>query len=93
MIVYHLVSITVAYIIDMLIGDPPKHPSPNGGAELITLLAQMLSVKKVAIVQPTFSEYEKACRANKCEIHYHQLVEPNFEFNPVDLRKSLKIIN
>jgi adenosylcobinamide-phosphate synthase len=28
MIVYHLVSITVAYIIDMLIGDPPHWPHP-----------------------------------------------------------------
>ncbi len=61
----------------------------NGGAELITLLARMLSGKKVVIVEPTFSEYEKACRANKCEIHYHQLVEPNFELNLVDLRTSL----
>lgn len=62
----------------------------NGGAELITLLARMLSGKKVVIVEPTFSEYEKACRANKCEIVYHQLIEPNFELNPDDLRRSLK---
>src|SRR4051794_39891210 len=28
MIVYHLVAITIAYIIDMLIGDPPNWPHP-----------------------------------------------------------------
>ncbi|CAH2712962.1 Cobalamin biosynthesis protein CobD [Neobacillus rhizosphaerae] len=28
MIVYHLISITFAYIIDLLIGDPPKWPHP-----------------------------------------------------------------
>ncbi|MEH7376138.1 threonine-phosphate decarboxylase CobD [Neobacillus drentensis] len=61
----------------------------NGGAELITLLARMLAGKKVLIVEPTFSEYEQACRANKCEIVYHQLVEPNFELNPVDFHSSL----
>jgi threonine-phosphate decarboxylase len=61
----------------------------NGGSELITLVAQMLSGKKVVLVEPTFSEYEKACRAHKCEILYHQLVEPNFELNPTHLRSSL----
>ncbi|MEY2194568.1 threonine-phosphate decarboxylase CobD [Neobacillus sp. BF23-41] len=61
----------------------------NGGAELITLLARMLAGKKVLIVEPTFSEYEQACRANKCEIVHHQLVEPNFELNPVDFHSSL----
>lgn len=61
----------------------------NGGAELITLLARMLSGKKVVIVEPTFSEYEQACRANNCEIVYHQLREPDFELNPDDLLLSL----
>ena len=28
MIVYHLISITVAYIIDLIIGDPPDWPHP-----------------------------------------------------------------
>jgi threonine-phosphate decarboxylase len=61
----------------------------NGGAELITLITRMLAGKKVLIVQPTFSEYEKACRANKCEILYHQLEEPCFELNPADLALNL----
>jgi threonine-phosphate decarboxylase len=61
----------------------------NGGAELITLLARMLTGKKVVIVEPAFSEYETACRANKCEIVCHQLVEPDFELTPADLRPCL----
>jgi threonine-phosphate decarboxylase len=61
----------------------------NGGAELITLVARFLTGKKVLVIEPTFSEYEKACRANQCEIHYHQLKEPNFELNIDELRLSL----
>lgn len=61
----------------------------NGGAELITLAARMLSGKKVVVVQPTFSEYEKTCRANKCEILNHQLHEPDFELNSADLQSCL----
>jgi threonine-phosphate decarboxylase len=61
----------------------------NGGAELITLVARLLSGKKVVVVEPSFSEYEKACRANNCEIQYHQLVEPNFELSIDELLPSL----
>jgi threonine-phosphate decarboxylase len=61
----------------------------NGGAELITLVARFLSGKKVVVVEPSFSEYEKACRANNCEIKYHQLVEPNFELSIDELLPSL----
>ena len=48
----------------------------NGGSELITLIARMLAGKKVLVLQPTFSEYEKACRANHCEVLSYQLEEP-----------------
>lgn len=61
----------------------------NGGAELITLVARFLSGKKVLIVEPSFSEYEKACHANYCDIHYHQLIDPNFELNIDDIRPIL----
>jgi len=61
----------------------------NGGAELITLVARMLAGKKVLLLQPTFSEYEKACRANKCEVQYHQLREPHFELKLDELRAKL----
>lgn len=43
----------------------------NGGAELITLIGRMLSRKNVLIIEPAFSEYEKACRSNDCQIFYH----------------------
>ncbi|MGM9943790.1 MAG: aminotransferase class I/II-fold pyridoxal phosphate-dependent enzyme, partial [Lysinibacillus sp.] len=36
----------------------------NGGAEAIHLSAAWLRGKKVAIFQPSFSEYEQACQAN-----------------------------
>lgn len=56
----------------------------NGGAELIYLIARMLSGKSVLIMQPAFSEYEKACLANKCQVAYHQLKEADFGLN-IDL--------
>lgn len=61
----------------------------NGGAELIALTARMFSGKKVVIIEPTFSEYEKNCRVNKCDIVYHQLKGPSFELNPADIQDSL----
>lgn len=45
----------------------------NGGSELISLLGRMFAGKKVLIIQPTFSEYEKACQINGCEVVYHSL--------------------
>jgi threonine-phosphate decarboxylase len=65
----------------------------NGGAELITIVARYLTGKKVLVVEPTFSEYEKACRANHCEIHYHQLKEPNFALSIDELRLSLHSVD
>jgi len=62
----------------------------NGGAELITLVARMLKGKKVLIVQPSFSEYENACRANGCDILYYSLREPRYELNLDELRLKLR---
>jgi threonine-phosphate decarboxylase len=62
----------------------------NGGAELITLLARMLEGQKVLLIEPAFSEYEQACRANGCEILYHQLEAPRFELNLDQLRPKLQ---
>ncbi|MEA1854994.1 threonine-phosphate decarboxylase CobD [Cytobacillus sp. FSL W7-1323] len=42
----------------------------NGGAEIISMIGQLFARKRVMIVQPAFSEYETACRANVCEIDY-----------------------
>lgn len=61
----------------------------NGGAELIALVARMLTGKKIVVVQPSFSEYEKTCQANNCEVVYHQLEEPAFELRIEDLIPKL----
>ena len=45
----------------------------NGGAEMISLLGRELAGKRVLIVEPAFSEYEKACRVNNCQIEYFGL--------------------
>lgn len=61
----------------------------NGGAELITLVARFLSGKKVIVAEPSFSEYEKACRANDCEIQYHPVMGPYFELSIDELLPRL----
>ncbi|WP_394236627.1 threonine-phosphate decarboxylase CobD [Niallia oryzisoli] len=45
----------------------------NGGAEIISLLGRLIAEKKVLIVEPAFSEYEKACQVNNCDVSYYQL--------------------
>lgn len=42
----------------------------NGSIEGIYLIAQAYRNKKSLIIQPTFSEYEKACRINDHKIYY-----------------------
>ncbi len=42
----------------------------NGGAEIISLIGKWLNGKRVLIVEPAFSEYERALRANHCLISY-----------------------
>ncbi|WP_280770268.1 threonine-phosphate decarboxylase CobD [Salipaludibacillus daqingensis] len=44
----------------------------NGGAEAIFLTAKLFEGKHALIIQPTFSEYERACK------HYHLEVEDVF---------------
>lgn len=58
----------------------------NGGAEIISLIGRLLAGKRVMIVEPAFSEYEKACRINGCDISYFQLTE-GWEID-LDLLKS-----
>lgn len=52
----------------------------NGGAEAIFLTAKFFEGKKALIVQPTFSEYERACR------HYHLDVQHVFLHKQDDFR-------
>ncbi|WP_033827918.1 threonine-phosphate decarboxylase CobD [Bacillus andreraoultii] len=47
----------------------------NGGAEIIALIGHWLRGKRVMIVEPTFSEYEQACRTNHCEVTYFYMKE------------------
>ena len=53
----------------------------NGGAEIITLIGRMLAGKNIIIMEPAFSEYEKVCAKNGCNILYHYLKEPDWELN------------
>ncbi|WP_071396457.1 threonine-phosphate decarboxylase CobD [Bacillus tuaregi] len=45
----------------------------NGGAEIISLMGRVIAGRRVLIVEPAFSEYEKACKVNHCEVSYYQL--------------------
>lgn len=62
----------------------------NGGAELITLIGRILSKQNVLIIEPAFSEYEKACRANGCNIVYYQAEEPSWQPLEEELFACLK---
>lgn len=65
----------------------------NGGAELIFLLARALTGKKVLIIEPTFSEYEKACKVNDCQIFYHHIQESDWRLDIKDITKKLSGID
>src|SRR5699024_253559 len=62
----------------------------NGAAELITLLARHLAGKKVVIIHPAFSEYETACKNEKCEIVHMILEAPNWQLDLDVLNKELE---
>ena len=38
----------------------------------LALLEELLAGKRVLIIEPAFSEYEKACQVNDCQITYFQ---------------------
>lgn len=61
----------------------------NGGAELITLVARMLAGKRVLLIQPTFSEYGRVCRAAGCEVTNLVLQEGNWQLRVADLIPKL----
>lgn len=54
----------------------------NGGAEIITLIGNMLAGKNVLIIEPAFSEYEQVCKKNGCTVFYHTLTEPDWALHP-----------
>ncbi|RSK52598.1 threonine-phosphate decarboxylase [Bacillus canaveralius] len=53
----------------------------NGGAELIALIGRWLAGKRILIIEPSFCEYETACRASGCTIIHHFLEEGNWDLH------------
>lgn len=53
----------------------------NGANEAIYLLASLYTGKKVAILQPTYPEYEKAFKAYGCEIYYETQVSALVQYD------------
>ncbi|MGP7819099.1 threonine-phosphate decarboxylase CobD [Niallia sp. 01092] len=62
----------------------------NGAAELISLIGRMLTGEKVLLIQPTFSEYEQACKVNNCEVNYHMVNDKDWLLQIEDMEASLK---
>ncbi|PPA69664.1 threonine-phosphate decarboxylase CobD [Jeotgalibacillus proteolyticus] len=49
----------------------------NGTAELMMAAARLFQGKKVGIIHPAFSEYERVLKANDCGIHHFYTQEEN----------------
>ncbi|MRX72506.1 threonine-phosphate decarboxylase [Bacillus lacus] len=62
----------------------------NGGSELISLLGRLLAGREAAIVQPSFTEYEEACRVNHCAVSYVQAEEGSWRWGEEDILLSIK---
>ncbi|WP_261128898.1 threonine-phosphate decarboxylase CobD [Bacillus sp. Marseille-Q3570] len=73
--------------------DPQSILIGNGGAELISLITRLLAGKDVLIVQPAFSEYEKSCHVNGCNISYHQLEDPLWQLDIDRLQPKLEEVD
>ncbi|MCG6659290.1 pyridoxal phosphate-dependent class II aminotransferase [Halomonas campisalis] len=54
----------------------------NGGAEAIFLVAAASAGRRAAIVQPTFTEYARACRACGLAVDAISLAPPDFALDP-----------
>ncbi|MGM7722380.1 histidinol-phosphate transaminase [uncultured Metabacillus sp.] len=53
----------------------------NGGSEAIFLVAQLFSGKKALIIEPTFSEYERACYVYRLSVSHVSLqLDHDFSF-------------
>ncbi|MGJ9457783.1 threonine-phosphate decarboxylase CobD [Oceanobacillus sp. CF4.6] len=65
----------------------------NGGSEIITLIGRLLAGKNVLIVEPAFSEYEKACHENDCHIFHHHLKEPDWDLDEKEIALKLKYMD
>lgn len=66
----------------------------NGATELIYLFARAIKAPKTLILQPTFTEYERAFKLSGSNIyHFYTYEENNFYINMDELLKSIKEIN
>lgn len=63
----------------------------NGSTELIYLIPRALKPQRILIPQPTFSEYERACKmSDELRVKSYELKrENNFDINPDDFILSL----
>ena len=64
----------------------------NGGSEIISLIGRWLAGKKVLIVEPAFSEYEKTCEINECDISYFSLSK-DWEVDVATLGEKLSSVD
>lgn len=65
----------------------------NGATELIYLVMKSLDLKKVAIVNPTFSEYERAARTNGLEVVDIYYEKSTFTIDLKEISKKLDEID
>jgi threonine-phosphate decarboxylase len=75
--------------------DPEMILCGNGSTELIYLIARALKPKNVLIPAPTFSEYERACKASgELRVMSYELKrENNFDINPDEFISALRTPN
>lgn len=72
--------------------DPETILCGNGSTELIYLIAKAFKPRKVLMLAPTFSEYERACRmSGEAEIIYYGFKrEDSFEVDPDEFIKAME---
>ncbi|MEG0254161.1 MAG: threonine-phosphate decarboxylase CobD [Vagococcus sp.] len=63
----------------------------NGAAEVIYSLADVLSVKKLLLLAPTFSEYEDAFAHNNTSFFYFKTIDNNFKVDITELMKAIEV--
>lgn len=66
----------------------------NGAVELLYILCHIIKPKRVLVLAPSFSEYERASRASDAIIEYYYLnEEENFSFNITELIPRLSTVD
>jgi threonine-phosphate decarboxylase len=66
----------------------------NGASECIYLLAKQFANKRVGILEPTFSEYRRACQAHDCDIvSLVATEERNWKYEQQELMKLIEEVD